>query len=58
MKAKACLRKVRGLEQHVAVSSCTVGCLLLQLSHKWVKKKGRKAVFGCFLSLVAEGLAN
>lgn len=59
MKAKACLRKVHGLEQRVTVIIRTIGCLHLQLSCKWFfKKKKKAAVFGLCLSLVSQGLAN
>lgn len=60
MKAAACLWKVQGLEQRVAVIICAIRCLHLQLSCKWGKKKEKveAAVLGLCLSLVAEGLAN
>lgn len=58
MKAAACLWKVHGLEQRVAVIICAIRCLHLQLSCKWGRKKGEAAVLGLCLSLLAESLAN
>lgn len=58
MKAAACLWKVHGSEQRVAVIICAVRCLHLQLSCKWGRKKGEAAVLGLCLSLLAESLAN